>query len=65
MPHLSNKIFVVHIFGPVATGGFGGLSPPKRSAKHSQIKICNTINQWSFYQFFNVKPPYTNAKPPY
>ena len=30
-----------------------------------QIEIWNIINQWSFHQIFNVKPPGTNAKHPY
>jgi len=29
-----------------------------------QIETWNTMNQWSFRQFLNVKPPRTNAKPP-
>jgi len=30
----------------------------------SKLKYLNTINQWSFYQYFNVKTPCTNVRPP-
>ena len=51
---------------PVATGGddFGGLSFPKQGSKSLQIEKWKTINQWSFYQFFNVSPSCSNVKPP-
>jgi len=38
---------VSHTASPVATGGFGGLSPPNWNMK--------TINEWSFVNFYNVK----------
>ena len=47
---------------PVATGGFGEFSSPNK-APSPQIETWNTTNQWSFCQFLNVKPPWTNAKP--
>jgi len=31
----------------------------------TQIETRNTINQWSVVNFKNVKPPRTNAMPPY
>jgi len=33
---------------PVATGGFGGISPPKQSSKPPQIETLNTKNKLSF-----------------
>jgi len=51
------------ICSPVAMGGFGGLSPPKKvpippnwSVKHYKLG--------EFCQFLNVKPPCTNVKTP-
>ena len=40
---------------PVATGGFGGLSPPNWNMKHYKS---------SFVNFYNVNPPFTNVKHP-
>jgi len=48
--------FCKHEHSPVATEGFGGLSPPNWNI---------IINQWSFVNFWNIKPPCTNVKPPY
>jgi len=41
-----------------------GLSP---QAMHQapQIEIWYPINQWNFYQIFNVKSSWTNVKSPY
>ena len=39
---------VRHEFSPVATGGFGGLSPTKQSSKAPQIEIWNIIIKYSF-----------------
>jgi len=50
---------------PSPRGDFGGLSTAKQSTKPRQTETWSTIHQWSFYQFFNVKPPCTNANPPY
>ena len=57
--------------GPVAKGGFGGLSPSKQSSKPPQIKISSIINQWNFVKFEcqappaqTPTPPRTNVKPP-
>ena len=36
---------------------------PQSKHHAPQIEILNTINQWSFYQIFNFKPPCTNVKP--
>jgi len=36
-----------HSYGinPVATGDFGGLSPPRQSSKSPQLEIWNTTNK--------------------
>ena len=49
---------------PVAMRAFGEVSPTKQSSKPTQIEIWNTINQWSFIKFSNVKPPCTDVTPP-
>jgi len=36
------------VCSPVATGGFGGLSPSKQSSKPPQMETWNAINKWSF-----------------
>jgi len=33
-----------NLINPVATGGFGGLTPPKQRSKPVQTEIRNTIN---------------------
>ena len=49
----------------VATGGdLAILSPPKQSAKSPLVEIWNTINHWSFYQIFNIKPTRHKRKAP-
>ena len=49
---------------PVATGVFGGLSPPKQSSKPPQIETWNAINQWSFCQFLECQVPPYKCKAP-
>jgi len=46
---------------PVATGGFGGRSPPNK-LHAPQIELCNTVNQWSFCQILECQAPCTNVK---
>ena len=48
----------------VATGGLWWAYPPKQSAKSPQVEIWNTINHWSFYKIFNIKPTRHNRKVP-
>ena len=43
-------------------GDFGVVIPPNK-APAPQIEIWNTISQWSFVNFQNVKPRSTNVKP--
>ena len=42
---------------PSPRGCFDGLSTPKQSPKPPKQKIETLMHRWSFYQFFNVKPP--------
>ena len=47
---------MLHVGSAVATGGFGGLSPPNSNMKHYKLV--------EFLSNFNFKPPSTNVKPP-
>jgi len=38
--------------------------PQTKFQAHPQIEILNTINQWIFSNFHNVKPSCTKGKPP-
>jgi len=52
------------IFPPVATGGFGGLSPPKQISKTHKLKYEILYISGVFVNFYNVKQPCTNVKSP-
>jgi len=47
----------------VVAGGFGRLIPPNK-APTPQIGIWNTINQWSFCQFFSMSIPLHKREAP-
>ena len=49
---------------PVATGGFGGLSPPNKAPSPSQIEIWNSINQWFSSIFRMSSLPAQTRNPP-
>jgi len=57
MPHLSNEIFVVHVFSPVATGGgFGGLSPPNEAPTTPKLKYLTLQISGVFTNFSSQAP---------
>jgi len=56
-------VWILEIISPVATEGFGGLSPPNK-APSPQIEIWNIINQWICVRFECQAPPAQALRPP-
>jgi len=52
---------------PVATGGFGGVSPPQTNLHASRVEVLNTLLQISWVcQILKCQVPlHTDVKPPY
>jgi len=63
----SKKVLIILAYNtPVPSHG-GALvgAAPQTKLQAPQNWNVKTINKWIFGKFYNVKPPRTNAKPPY